>query len=67
MLSHEGGACGGISAIAQLLPPRDYVDMDGALLISEDIAGGVRLEKGVPVFPETPGPGLTMHRQSMTA
>ncbi len=53
----------GISAIAQLLPLLDYVDMDGALLIAEDIADGVRLEKGVPVFPDIPGLGLTMHRQ----
>jgi len=52
----------GISAIAQLLPLLDYVDMDGALLIAEDIADGIRLEKGRPVFPDTPGLGLTMHR-----
>jgi len=51
----------GISAIGQLLPLLDYVDMDGALLIAEDIADGVHLEKGVPVFPDTPGLGLTMH------
>jgi hypothetical protein len=28
----------GISAIAHLLPELDYVDMDGALLLAEDIA-----------------------------
>ncbi len=50
----------GISAIGQLLPLLDYVDMDGALLIAEDIADGVHLEKGVPVFPNTPGLGVTM-------
>jgi L-alanine-DL-glutamate epimerase-like enolase superfamily enzyme len=48
----------GISAIAQLLPLLDYVDMDGALLIKEDIADGVRLEKGAPVFPDEPGLGV---------
>ena len=53
----------GISAIGQLLPLLDYVDMDGALLIARDIADGVHLEKGVPVFPDTPGLGLTMHRR----
>ena len=36
----------GISAIAQLLPELDYVDMDGAMLLKSDIATGVRLEKG---------------------
>lgn len=50
----------GISAIGQLLPLLDYVDMDGALLIKEDIADGVHLVKGVPVFPDTPGLGITM-------
>ena len=50
----------GISAIAQLLPLLDYVDMDGALLIAEDIADGVRLEKGVPMLPDTPGLGVTL-------
>ena len=36
----------GISAIAQLLPLLDYVDMDGAVLLREDIATGVTLEQG---------------------
>ena len=50
----------GISAIGQLLPLLDYVDMDGALLIGRDIADGVHLEKGVPIFPNTPGLGVTL-------
>lgn len=33
----------GISAVAQLLPHLDYVDMDGALLLKEDIANGVNV------------------------
>ena len=36
----------GISAIAHLLPQLDYVDMDGALLLSEDIASGVLIKDG---------------------
>jgi len=36
----------GISAIAQLLPLLDYVDMDGAVLLSQDIATGVVLDRG---------------------
>lgn len=52
----------GISAIGQLLPLLDYVDMDGSLLIAEDIADGVHLVKGKPVFPDVPGLGITMHR-----
>jgi L-alanine-DL-glutamate epimerase-like enolase superfamily enzyme len=50
----------GISAIGQLLPMLDYVDMDGALLIARDIATGVRLEKGRAVFPNVPGNGVTL-------
>ena len=50
----------GISAIAQLLPLLDHVDMDGAVLIAEDIADGVRLDHGRAVFPETHGNGVTL-------
>lgn len=50
----------GISAIAQLLPLLDHVDMDGALLIAKDIASGVRLEKGRAVFPEENGNGVKL-------
>lgn len=51
----------GISAIAQLLPQLDYVDMDGAMLLKEDIASGVRiLTNGTVVFPELPGTGVSL-------
>lgn len=52
----------GISAIAQLLPLLDYVDMDGAVLLAEDIATGVRLEKGVCHYPDRPGSGVELLR-----
>jgi L-alanine-DL-glutamate epimerase-like enolase superfamily enzyme len=50
----------GISAIAQLLPLLDYVDMDGALLIARDIATGVRLERGRPILPDENGNGVRL-------
>lgn len=50
----------GISAIGQLLPLLDYVDMDGAVLIAEDIASGVHLEKGRAVFPDENGNGVRL-------
>jgi L-Ala-D/L-Glu epimerase len=50
----------GISAIGQLLPLLDYVDMDGAVLIAKDIASGVHLEKGRAVFPEENGNGVRL-------
>lgn len=51
----------GISAIAQLLPQLDYVDMDGTLLLKHDIAKGVEiLNDGEVVFPKLPGSGIEM-------
>lgn len=50
----------GISAIAQLLPLLDYVDMDGATLIARDVASGVRVEKGRAIFPEENGCGVRL-------
>ncbi len=50
----------GISAIAQLLPLLDYVDMDGAVLIAQDIATGVRVEKGRACFPAENGNGVQL-------
>ncbi len=50
----------GISAIAQLLPLLDYVDMDGALLLAEDIATGVRLDQGRCCYSEANGNGVQL-------
>ena len=50
----------GISAIAQLLPMLDYVDMDGAELLSSDIATGAKLDKGVCRFPDGNGSGVQL-------
>jgi L-alanine-DL-glutamate epimerase-like enolase superfamily enzyme len=50
----------GISAIGQLLPLLDYVDMDGSVLIARDPARGVFLDHGKPVFPETAGNGVSL-------
>lgn len=50
----------GISAIAQLLPMLDYVDMDGALLLGEDIADGVSIELGRVQIPDAPGCGVQL-------
>jgi len=50
----------GISAIAQLLPLLDYVDMDGAALLSRDIATGVRVIRGKCGYPDVPGNGVVL-------
>jgi len=49
----------GISAIAQLTPQLDYVDMDGAILLKEDIAKGIQINPdGSLIFPKIGGSGI---------
>lgn len=50
----------GISAIAQLLPMLDYVDMDGALLLSKDIARGVTIDFGKVHYSSVNGTGAEL-------
>jgi L-alanine-DL-glutamate epimerase-like enolase superfamily enzyme len=50
----------GISAIAQVLPLLDYVDMDGALLLAKDVASGVSIDRGKVSFPEKNGSGIQL-------
>ena len=50
----------GTSAIAQLLPMLDYVDMDGPLLLSEDVAKGVTFDYGKIIYPDAYGLGVTV-------
>ena len=50
----------GISAIAQLLPLLDYVDMDGAALLAKDIATGVVVDRGRCRFPDVDGHGVRL-------
>ncbi|MEP7163761.1 MAG: dipeptide epimerase [Ferruginibacter sp.] len=48
----------GTAAIAQLAPMLDYVDMDGPLLLSEDIATGVQFDNGKILYREGAGLGI---------
>jgi L-alanine-DL-glutamate epimerase-like enolase superfamily enzyme len=50
----------GISAIAHLLPELDYVDMDGQLLLAEDIATGIRLDFGKIIYANGNGTGVAL-------
>ncbi|MEQ8847701.1 dipeptide epimerase [Botrimarina sp.] len=50
----------GISAIAQLLPMLDYVDMDGAALLASDIAAGAEVVRGECRLPDAPGSGVRL-------
>ena len=51
----------GISAIAQLAPLLDYVDMDGAALLASDIATGAHVDHGRCIYPKAPGSGVALH------
>jgi L-alanine-DL-glutamate epimerase-like enolase superfamily enzyme len=49
----------GSAAIAHLLPLLDYVDMDGPLLLAEDIATGISYENGKILYSDAPGLGIS--------
>jgi len=55
----------GISAIAQLLPQLDYVDMDGSMLLQNDIAEGPSLLNGKVVMPKGNGTGVIFHGRKL--
>jgi L-alanine-DL-glutamate epimerase-like enolase superfamily enzyme len=50
----------GISAAAQLKPLLDFADLDGAVLLKEDLADGVRVEKGQIELTDKPGNGVSL-------
>lgn len=50
----------GITAIAHIAPLLDYVDMDGAMLLSQDIAKGVVITPERVIFPEGSGIGAEL-------
>jgi L-Ala-D/L-Glu epimerase len=49
----------GAAAIAHLLPLLDYADMDGPLLLAEDLATGIDIQHGVVSYSGAPGLGIT--------
>lgn len=51
----------GTAAIAQLAPMLDYVDMDGPLLLAEDIAAGVGFDQGKIIYTTGNGLGITIN------
>ena len=53
----------GTAAIAQLAPLVDYVDMDGPLLLAEDIAKGVTFEDGKIQYQQGFGLGIQINAQ----
>lgn len=54
----------GISAGAQLLAFVDYADLDGAVLLAEDIADGVVVDRGICRFPQEYGCGARLRTKN---
>lgn len=52
-----------ISAASQLSPMADWADLDGALLISNDIFSGMQVEDGKIILPKRPGIGIEFKNQ----
>jgi L-alanine-DL-glutamate epimerase-like enolase superfamily enzyme len=50
----------GSAAIAHMLPLLDHVDMDGPLLLVEDVATGLHYDNGQVALPAAPGLGITI-------
>jgi L-alanine-DL-glutamate epimerase-like enolase superfamily enzyme len=50
----------GSAAVAHLLPLLDHVDMDGPLLLAEDIASGLTFREGNVMIGDKPGLGVTL-------
>lgn len=48
----------GAAAVANFLPQLDYVDMDGPLLLSQDMATGIRFENGAVTIEGSAGLGI---------
>ena len=54
----------GSAAIAHLNPLLDFVDMDGPLLLAEDIATGLQFDFGKVSYSDEPGLGITITDKS---
>ena len=51
----------GSAAIAQFAPQLDFLDMDGPLLLSEDLATGLNYDNGKVVVDQGPGLGIKIN------
>jgi L-Ala-D/L-Glu epimerase len=53
----------GCSAIAHLLPLLDFVDMDGTLLVEDDIADGITIDYGKVIYANENGTGVRLLKE----
>jgi L-alanine-DL-glutamate epimerase-like enolase superfamily enzyme len=54
----------GCSAIAQLVPQLDFVDMDGCLLVDDTISRGIRIEYGKIIYSKIAGTGAELIKRN---
>jgi L-alanine-DL-glutamate epimerase-like enolase superfamily enzyme len=50
----------GVSNLAQIAPLLDYLDADGAMLLKNDTAKGIKLEQGKIIFAKENGSGIRL-------
>lgn len=53
----------GISAMTQIATSLDYIDADGAILLSNDPADGVKVVNGKIIYPDTYGLGINLKKE----
>jgi L-Ala-D/L-Glu epimerase len=58
MLGSMNESTVGSAAIGHLAPLADYLDMDGPLLLEEDVADGITFDKGRIIYTDQPGLGI---------
>ena len=51
----------GVTAMSQFASQAEFLDLDGNLLIKNDPYDGVKIERGIPIFPNKNGLGLTLN------
>lgn len=61
MLGSMNESTVGTAALAHLLPFADFADLDGPLLLAEDLATGIRFENGQVFVSSQPGLGVALN------
>jgi L-alanine-DL-glutamate epimerase-like enolase superfamily enzyme len=61
MLGSMNESSVGTAALAHLLPFADMADLDGPLLLEEDLATGLRYEQGQVILADRPGLGVQVN------
>jgi L-alanine-DL-glutamate epimerase-like enolase superfamily enzyme len=66
MLGSMNESTVGSAAVAHLLPLVQEADMDGTLLLKEDVAEGLQIQNGMVKITEAPGLGIHFHGEKQS-